>query len=56
MTHIGNYAHVILPGTSFAEKDGTFTSMERRVQRVRKAIARSGIRDRTGRSSAISQR
>ncbi len=38
MTHIGNYAHVILPGTSFAEKNGTFTSMERRVQRVRQAI------------------
>ena len=38
MTHIGDYAHVILPGVSFAEKDGTFTSMERRVQRVRPAI------------------
>jgi formate dehydrogenase alpha subunit len=31
-------AHVVLPGASFAEKDGTFTSTERRVQRVRKAI------------------
>jgi predicted molibdopterin-dependent oxidoreductase YjgC len=38
MTHVGDYAQVILPGVSFAEKDGTFTSMERRVQRVRKAI------------------
>ncbi len=38
MTQVGSYAHVILPGVSFAEKDGTFTSMERRVQRVRKAI------------------
>ncbi len=38
MTQIGSYAQVILPGASFAEKDGTFTSMERRVQRVRKAI------------------
>ena len=38
MTHIGSYAHVVLPGASFAEKDGTFTSMERRIQRVRKAI------------------
>jgi len=37
-THIGSYAHVLLPGVSFAEKEGTFTSMERRVQRVRKAI------------------
>ena len=42
MTHIGNYAHVILPGVSFAEKDGTFTNMERRVQRVRKAISPVG--------------
>lgn len=39
MTHIGSYAQVILPGASFAEKDGTFTNMERRVQRVRKAIS-----------------
>jgi formate dehydrogenase alpha subunit len=42
MTHIGSYAHVILPGMSFAEKDGTFTNMERRVQRVRKAISPVG--------------
>ncbi len=32
-------AHVVLPGTSFAESDGTFTNSERRVQRVRPAIA-----------------
>jgi len=31
-------AHVVLPGASFAEKDGTFTNTERRVQRIRKAI------------------
>lgn len=42
MTHIGDYAQVILPGVSFAEKDGTFTSMERRVQKVRKAISPVG--------------
>jgi predicted molibdopterin-dependent oxidoreductase YjgC len=42
MTHIGSYAQVILPGVSFAEKDGTFTNMERRVQRVRKAISPIG--------------
>ncbi|WP_068460767.1 formate dehydrogenase subunit alpha [Hyphomicrobium sulfonivorans] len=29
------YAHVFLPGTSFLEKDGTFTNAERRVNRVR---------------------
>ncbi len=31
-------AHVVLPGCSFAEKDGTFTNTERRVQRLRKAL------------------
>lgn len=31
-------AHVILPATSFAEKEGTYTNTERRVQRVRSAI------------------
>jgi formate dehydrogenase alpha subunit len=42
MTHIGNFAHVILPGVSFAEKDGSVTNMEGRVQRVRKAISPVG--------------
>ena len=37
-TETTKYAHVILPGASFAEKEGTFTNGERRVQRVRKAI------------------
>ena len=32
------YADVILPGASFAEKEGTFTNTERRVQRVREAL------------------
>ena len=32
------YADVVLPGSCFAEKDGTFTSGERRVNRVRKAV------------------
>ena len=32
------FAHVILPGTTYAEKDGTFSNSERRVQRVREAI------------------
>jgi formate dehydrogenase alpha subunit len=35
-------ADVVLPACSFAEKDGTFTNSERRVQRVRQAIARVG--------------
>jgi len=34
----GELAHVILPGVSFVEKDGTFTNSERRVQRVRRAL------------------
>jgi formate dehydrogenase alpha subunit len=38
MSETAKYADVILPGASFAEKDGTFTNSERRVQRVRKAI------------------
>ncbi|OJX79369.1 formate dehydrogenase subunit alpha [Magnetospirillum sp. 64-120] len=33
------YAHVFLPGTSFLEKDGTFTNAERRINRVRPAMA-----------------
>jgi formate dehydrogenase alpha subunit len=37
-TETTRFAHVILPGASFAEKDGTFTNGERRIQRVRKAI------------------
>jgi len=37
-TETAQLAHVVLPGTSFAEKDGTFTSTDRRIQRVRKAI------------------
>jgi predicted molibdopterin-dependent oxidoreductase YjgC len=32
------YANVVLPASSFAEKDGTFTNTERRVNRVRKAL------------------
>ncbi|MGI9146345.1 MAG: formate dehydrogenase subunit alpha [Chloroflexota bacterium] len=35
-------AHVVLPATSFAEKEGTFTNSERRVQRVRTALAPIG--------------
>jgi len=38
MTETAQMAHMVLPGASFAEKDGTFTNTERRVQRVRQAI------------------
>ncbi|MFH1491505.1 MAG: formate dehydrogenase subunit alpha, partial [Pseudomonadota bacterium] len=38
LTETAQLADVVLPATSFAEKDGTFTSTERRVQLVRRAI------------------
>jgi predicted molibdopterin-dependent oxidoreductase YjgC len=38
LSETAELAHVVLPGVSFAEKDGTFTNTERRVQRVRKAV------------------
>lgn len=38
LNETSEYADVVLPASSFAEKDGTFTNTERRVQRVRKAI------------------
>ena len=38
LTPTAELAHVVLPGTSFAEKEGTFTNTERRVLRVRQAI------------------
>lgn len=37
------YADVILPAAAFAEKDGTFTNTERKVQRVRKALPLKGM-------------
>lgn len=42
MSNIGNYADIVLPGVSFVEKDGTFTNMERKIQRVRRAISPLG--------------
>jgi formate dehydrogenase major subunit len=38
MTETAHYADVILPATSFLEKDGTFTNAERRVQRVNRVV------------------
>lgn len=38
LSETAKFADVVLPSCSFAEKDGTFTNTERRVQRVRKAI------------------
>ncbi len=39
LNETASYAHVFLPGSSFLEKDGTFTNAERRISMVRKAIA-----------------
>ena len=39
MNETAKFAHVFLPGTSFLEKDGTFTNAERRINRVRPVMA-----------------
>jgi formate dehydrogenase alpha subunit len=38
LTETASLAHVVLPTVTFAEKEGTFTNVERRVQRVRPAL------------------
>ncbi len=43
LNETGQYADIILPATSFAEKDGTFTNSDRRVQLIRPAVPRPGI-------------
>ena len=46
LNETANYAHVFLPGSTFLEKDGTFTNAERRIQRVRKVTTpRNGLAD-----------
>jgi formate dehydrogenase major subunit len=46
LNETAKYAHVFLPGSSFLEKDGTFTNAERRVSRVRKVMEpRAGYAD-----------
>ncbi len=42
LTETAKLAHVVLPSACFAEKEGTFTNTERRVQRVRKALEPPG--------------
>jgi formate dehydrogenase major subunit len=39
LTETANYAHVFLPGSTFLEKNGTFTNAERRIQPVRKVMS-----------------
>jgi formate dehydrogenase major subunit len=38
LNETANYAHIFLPGSTFLEKDGTFTNAERRIQRVRRVM------------------
>ncbi|HWF95344.1 MAG TPA: formate dehydrogenase subunit alpha [Xanthobacteraceae bacterium] len=46
LNETASYAHVFLPGSTFLEKDGTFTNAERRIQRVRKVMSpRNGLAD-----------
>lgn len=46
LNETAKYAHVFLPGSSFLEKDGTFTNAERRISRVRKVMEpKSGMAD-----------
>jgi formate dehydrogenase major subunit len=46
LNETAKFAHVFLPGSSFLEKDGTFTNAERRISRVRKVMpARAGLED-----------
>jgi formate dehydrogenase alpha subunit len=43
LNETGEYADIILPATSFAEKDGTFTNSDRRVQLIRPAVPAPGM-------------
>ncbi|MFP7672706.1 formate dehydrogenase subunit alpha [Marivita sp. S0852] len=46
LNETANYAHVFLPGSTFLEKDGTFTNAERRINRVREVMTpRNGYAD-----------
>ena len=42
LTETASLAHVVLPAASFAEKEGTFTNVDRRVQRVRPVVSPPG--------------
>ncbi|MBI1622657.1 formate dehydrogenase subunit alpha [Aquamicrobium zhengzhouense] len=46
LNETARFAHVFLPGSTFLEKDGTFTNAERRINRVRKVMApKNGLAD-----------
>ena len=38
LSETAKLAHLVIPGASFLEKDGTFTNLERRIQRIRKVV------------------
>ena len=42
LSDTAEYAHVVLPAATFAEKDGTYTNTERRVQKIRIAVQPAG--------------
>lgn len=45
LTETASMADVVLPSLSWAEKDGTYTNLERRIQRLRSAIEKDGLED-----------
>jgi formate dehydrogenase major subunit len=46
LNETANYAHIFLPGSTFLEKNGTFTNAERRIQPVRKVMTpMNGLED-----------
>ncbi len=56
LNETANYAHVFLPGSTFLEKDGTFTNAERRIQRVRKVMTPRNGHGRLGGHASASPR
>lgn len=42
LSETAKLAHLVIPGASFLEKDGTFTNLERRIQRIRKVVEPPG--------------
>ena len=55
LNETANYAHVLLPGASFLEKDGVFINAERRIQRVRARDEPQGALCRLGGDAAPRQ-
>ena len=53
LNETANYAHVFLPGSTFLEKDGTFTNAERRIQPRAQGDGAARTARRTGRSPQL---